>query len=243
MDLETIEMEKGAAREALRQYRADVKAAAERSRTTADRELAAIDAAVMRGYRELARGNRLLKLSETIAAGGVVQVECAAERWEEGNGRMRYEFMALAPGLAITRADARSAWLPPLTPAHTEHGFAYQAEGWMWNPRKADVVRVPGGVFDVAIEYGLTPEGEPETWMLNSCRLKAMAPTIPPALRPRHALRNYFVIWEAEWTVGSMIPPGDPALLRHMGGDLYAVMAVWDLSPLERAVLGGVRGS
>lgn len=38
-----------------------------------------------------------------------------------------------------------------------------------------------------------------------------------------------------------MIPPGDPALLKHMGGDLYAILAVWDLSPLERAVLAGKR--
>lgn len=34
-------------------------------------------------------------------------------------------------------------------------------------------------------------------------------------------------------------PPGtDPALLKHVGGDLWAVLATWDLTPLEAAVLG-----
>jgi hypothetical protein len=32
-------------------------------------------------------------------------------------------------------------------------------------------------------------------------------------------------------------PPGDPALLRPIGGDLYAVEAVWDLTELEQLVL------
>src|SRR5438046_3023240 len=35
------------------------------------------------------------------------------------------------------------------------------------------------------------------------------------------------------------MPPEDPALLKHIGGDLYAVVAVWNLTELERAVLSG----
>jgi len=34
-----------------------------------------------------------------------------------------------------------------------------------------------------------------------------------------------------------MTPPRDPALIRHIRGDLWAVLAVWDLTELERAVL------
>ena len=34
-------------------------------------------------------------------------------------------------------------------------------------------------------------------------------------------------------------PPGDPALLRHVGGDVYAVEAVWELTELEKLVLSG----
>lgn len=35
------------------------------------------------------------------------------------------------------------------------------------------------------------------------------------------------------------LPPGDPLLLKHLAGTLYAVLAVWDLTELERAVFGG----
>lgn len=31
----------------------------------------------------------------------------------------------------------------------------------------------------------------------------------------------------------------DPALLKHIGGDLWAVVAVWNLTDLEMAVLAG----
>lgn len=241
MELQTIEMERGAARDALRQYRADVKAAAERSRTDADRELAEIDAAIMRGYRELARGNRILELSKTIAAGGVVEVEARASRWTN-NGTVSEEFVALAPGLAAIRADARSCWMRPLSPRATTDGFSFQADGWQWHPRKLDRLVVPGAVISVEDEYGARGYHVPESWLLNACQLKAMVPTIPPALRPPHKLSGYVVLWEAEWTVGAMIAPGDPALLKHLGGDMYALLAVWDLSDLERAVLGGIRG-
>jgi hypothetical protein len=49
------------------------------------------------------------------------------------------------------------------------------------------------------------------------------------------------VLWEVEeWTWRTTPrPPGDPALLRHVGGDIYAVEAIWDLTPLEQLVLSG----
>jgi len=63
-----------------------------------------------------------------------------------------------------------------------------------------------------------------------------MVPPVPPGLRPASAIGNYHVLWEAEW---ERVAPADPALLKHIGGDLYAVLAVWDLTELERAVLAG----
>jgi hypothetical protein len=61
-----------------------------------------------------------------------------------------------------------------------------------------------------------------------------MVPTVPPPLRPSRHLDDYYTLWDANW---KLVPPEDPALLQHVGGDLYAVVAVWDLTPLERAVL------
>ena len=68
-----------------------------------------------------------------------------------------------------------------------------------------------------------------------------MVPIVPPKHRPRRdsLLEGYLVLWEVdEWTwTERPSPPHDPALLKHLGGDLYAVLAVWDLSDLERLVL------
>jgi hypothetical protein len=38
-------------------------------------------------------------------------------------------------------------------------------------------------------------------------------------------------------------PDRDPYLLRHLHGDAYAVLAEWDLTPLEQLVMTGRRGN
>lgn len=64
----------------------------------------------------------------------------------------------------------------------------------------------------------------------------APVPLIPPRLRPKpRRLKHCHVLWEVEsWT---RQPPRDPALIKHIRGDLWAVLAIWDLTPLERLVL------
>lgn len=64
----------------------------------------------------------------------------------------------------------------------------------------------------------------------------ALVPMIPPQFRPPYKLEGYQLLWEAEWRKAT---PVDPMLLKHLGGALYAVLAQWDLTPLERAVLAG----
>jgi hypothetical protein len=65
---------------------------------------------------------------------------------------------------------------------------------------------------------------------------RTLVPLIPPDCRPKpRRLRHCHILWEVEqWT---MAAPRDPALLRHVRGDLWAVLAVWDLTELERLVL------
>lgn len=64
---------------------------------------------------------------------------------------------------------------------------------------------------------------------------KAAMPMIPSHLRPKRGLQNYSVLWEAEW---EPVPPKDPYLLRRIGqGDLWLVVATWDLTEVERAAL------
>ncbi len=60
-------------------------------------------------------------------------------------------------------------------------------------------------------------------------------PLIPPHLRPADAYRNYHILWECnEWR---RVAPSDPLLLKHITGHVYAVVAQWDLTEIERAIM------
>lgn len=65
-------------------------------------------------------------------------------------------------------------------------------------------------------------------------RAEATVPIIPVHLRPARGLQNYHILWEAEWTKRY---PVDPYLLRRFGGDAWLVVAAWDLTDVERAVM------
>lgn len=73
------------------------------------------------------------------------------------------------------------------------------------------------------------------------CPAITMAPLVPADVRPATGqLRDWHVLWEVEaWhdSPQTMTPPRDPYLLRYIGGSLWAVLAEWDLTELERAVM------
>ncbi len=86
------------------------------------------------------------------------------------------------------------------------------------------VIEIPNGTFPVVPQQRRAP--------------RAMVPLIPPQIRPAEGqLGEYTLLWEADW----QFAPTDPMLLKHLSGSLYAVLAVWDLTPLERSVLGAAR--
>jgi len=200
MDLATLTMPKAEAAERLAEYEQQL--AIERSPE---------DEAIAMGYRALARGLPIIRMSQTIQAGGFF-----------GAGRPDQGF----PRLAVGKADEVACQVH--WSGRSELTFFHG--DWLVN-RGALVgkysVRVPG------IE-------RPARTSFYSGR--ALMPLIPPRHRPRPArLRHCHILWEVEsW---DLIPPKDPALLRHIRGDLWAVLATWDLTDLERAVLAGrVRG-
>jgi hypothetical protein len=69
----------------------------------------------------------------------------------------------------------------------------------------------------------------------------ARVPMIPANVRPKTgAEQDWYILWEVEkWADNqrSIIPDLDPYLLKHLGGSLYAVLAEWDLTDLERSIM------
>lgn len=128
------------------------------------------------------------------------------------------------PRLAICRADGHYCWYS--AGLHTGAVFAMEER---YNDRAhTRYLQLPPRLFG--------PDSELKG-KLKYSRIRAIVPSIPPRLRPKAALSNYHILWEAEWET----VPRDPYLLRHLYGYLYAVLAEWDLTELERAVLKGVR--
>lgn len=210
MELATIEMNKGKAREAFLDYRRAVLEGG-----------GAEDEQIMRGYRELAKGRRLINLRETLRAGGTTEIS-VPPRWRPGGPPRPVR----VPALAVARADATYCWTFGVG---STGSVELRGKRELHIRNRRDRLILPVGTFDDGPE--LYPEWIP--------RLHAMVPVIPPALRPARRLGLYHLLWEAEWRVDTSPPPGDPALLKHVGGDLYAVLAIWDLTPLEQAVLAG----
>lgn len=208
MQLDTILIEPDEARARAEEYAAA-------ARVTRDAE----DLAMAQGYRAAARGLPIIRLSTVMAAGGT--------------------FADGLPRLAIARADARTvrveiqrpyrhADAPPVTTAHLAFTDDPSSLWGGWSSRARHV-----GVHGVNV----TVEGD--AWAAvprGRSRGQTMVPSVPPRFRPKRGrLANCHVLWEVErW---DPTPPVDPALLRHIRGDLWSVLAVWDLTPLERAVL------
>jgi hypothetical protein len=72
----------------------------------------------------------------------------------------------------------------------------------------------------------------------------ALVPMIPPDVRKKRALDAHWILWEVPQWADVMIrakPPVDPLLLKHLGGEAYAVVGEWELTEVERAIMAGTR--
>ena len=69
----------------------------------------------------------------------------------------------------------------------------------------------------------------------------SLVPMIPADVRPKAGqAKNWFILWEVEqWADKPVIaePDRDPYLLKHIGGPLYAILAEWELTDLERSIM------
>ncbi len=123
------------------------------------------------------------------------------------------------PRLAIVRADAKLCWFRRSWRDRDPTGGRFSMDRWSNARHARRNVVLPAGTFP-----GVTDRD-----------LRAVVPVIPPGLMPSGSLARFHILWEAEWEE----IPRDPMLLRHLGKGLYVVLAAWDLTELERAVLRG----
>lgn len=150
----------------------------------------------------------IMKLYELISQGKVV-IQALASIAKAGVGDDGF------PKLAIARADEKkiqcSVWTDGSCEMAPPGGVRARARFFSW-PRETFATK------------------KDRAW-----RSTAIVPPAPLHMRPRYKLSNYHTLWEAEW--GDIVPH-DPMLLRRIGkGDTWLVLAHWDLTEVERAVL------
>jgi hypothetical protein len=166
-----------------------------------------IDWEVQRTYQLLAKGKTIIKALESIAKAGVN---------EQG-----------LPKLAIAGATAKACYLERAT-----RGTCVMASSENWRATKNKFHWGEQAFIFPPSSFPLNWDGKGRTQRSSH---QAQLPLVPVHLRPRRGLANYHILWEAEW---EPIPPRDPYLLRRIGkADLWLVVAHWNLTEVERAVL------
>ena len=165
--------------------------------------------AVIAGLMALAAGKPLINIRNTIREGGV---------FESG-----------LPRLAVMDASRLWCYCGRTTSGAVTFAPASRINGTM----SRGIYELPAGTLaeQPISDWGITS--------MSSFRYRSQVPIVPPQHRPkRFNASNFAILWEVEEWAQAPRPPGDPALLRHVTGDLYSVEAIWDLTPLEQAVLG-----
>ena len=129
------------------------------------------------------------------------------------------------PKLAIMRADQERCRLRA----------DWNGSEWKWDFVIPGLGRKPYKLAEFSISTAeLKPKnGSTAQWFSAT----ATTPLIPPDVMPARGLdrSKHVILWEVEsWDAA---PPIDPMLLKPIGGGLYAVVAQWDLTPLEQEIL------
>lgn len=143
------------------------------------------------------------------------------------------------PKLAIARADAKKIYL------HKERMGAgrFMPSESKWQEKMSDVA-LPSSTFN---EWSSAPVPEDATdWQkrnpgLERAIIQTKVPLVPAHILPSGSLDNYYILFEvAEWTeIPAPAVAGDPYLLKRINANAFVVLAEWDVSPVELAVLRG----
>lgn len=175
-------------------------------------------------YGHLRRGHPVLDVWQSFAETGL-----------DANGD---------PKIAVARADWPEVVLSKLGNSSTDHNFQAVFSNQFRSPHHSWRANDRTKLFDFAKDFDVpVPRG---TWTfrvdergnLTRTAIKTKVPIIPARFVPPHGLSNYHILWEVEkWDL--VTPPRDPLLLKRVSPNVFVVLAAWELSDLERAVLRG----
>lgn len=160
-------------------------------------------------YKRVAEGLRHLERGRKLIDLGVVFAECQTDAIDR-------------PKLAVCRADQSQV----IVRTRLDHYLFEATNQKRYGPRAASL--------NLALPNGTANNNAWKTGY-------ALVPMVPIEHRPaRFDPQAHHILWEVEqWAdrpIGAK-PDIDPYLLRHVGGMLYAVIAEWDLTDIERAVM------
>lgn len=163
----------------------------------------------------LSQGRKVLNIYDVIKNGGVFE-----------NGE---------PKLAIARAD----WKQVVFTKHKGKSGVFSDEKTTrnWGVTKANI-NLPNNYFDD--DWGMQTDSEGKVYSWSSPVREAVqtaTPIIPAVLTPQGKLNNYYILFEV---IGRRRVGADPLLLRRLSDNMFVVLATWDVSPLEQAVLDGL---
>jgi hypothetical protein len=135
------------------------------------------------------------------------------------------------PKLAIAQAD----WPTVIFSDHGNGRVERDPYRWMYRTGKFSEAGKPlNRASSIRLDSNIFPEFELPSF------LRSAVPHIPANLRPQFKLSNYHILFEVQkWEEY----PVDPFLLKRIVGNLYIVIAEWELTELEASLLGSMRAS
>lgn len=219
MELVSHDMPVQQARRAYLDYKHDIDKRKQKVRdkiSAAEARLLKEDEEMMAAYKAMSQGKRVINFIEA----------CSAMGWKEDTGHLGL------PEIAICRASAQRCALvfghkngrmdhPMFVDSETAHDY------WSRHKLKSfnQTVVMPRELWDKeALEDN------------HNKVFKCKVPTIPLKFRPAVGqLPKYHLIFEAEW---DLVAPLDPFLVKRISEHYFAIVAQWDLTPLERSMVG-----
>jgi hypothetical protein len=135
------------------------------------------DLLLLKAYRALAKGQRILDVDKAIDAAGL-------------NAKM-------LPKLAIVQANAQRCYIDTIG----DQFVRFKAERSTWRKDQQVQVKMPTKYAELTDTQWRKNNNYPMLW-----NVSAMVPTIPPTFRPADP-ENYHILWEAEWEHTAPVDP------------------------------------